>query len=226
MGMIIQSAESYAKGTEFTFAYEKKSNSYFLRFYGLAYDDNDEDYINFSIYIKPRKFPLTTLKYLAYPDLVKMKYDFVVKKFTSKEPEEIFKFIFFMRLAVSNNVADISQIRKRLQIDLKNKIYVKFFNFGVISVENEKAAFMKIIDACRESIKKYPTTLEHDEEVLKTNKMPDGSKLTYNQRNIFYMLKGEKEVIRQLQTFSETVVGLIDNIQAAKDHKSFQVRFL
>ena len=105
-----------------------------------------------------------------------------------KQIDDNNKLLEHLRLSVHNEgLSNLQIAHKKLKKnidDSKEKLRLPY-----ISIKNEKDMLIKLKSIAMKSLKKYPTTYEHDQDIL-TNK----EKLTSNQKNCVIFRMGEKKV--------------------------------
>ena len=77
---------------------------------------------------------------------------------------------------------------------------------NAINIENETKVWLRIAKLATESLKKYDTTLQEDNEILEKD---DKEKtLTYNERNCILYRQGEKIILDFLLTCSDRFIKI------------------
>ena len=75
-----------------------------------------------------------------------------------------------------------------------------------VSVRNEMAVLRMVKAAADEALRAFDTTLEEDEELLRSEAYPEYS----NERNCVLMRRGEKQVLRWYARLAEVCLGAVE----------------
>jgi hypothetical protein len=96
-----------------------------------------------------------------------------------------------------------------------------------IDLETELNAWKFTLDYAQKALKKYPTTMKEDEEILA--KVDSGKmELSYNKSNCLKLRIGEKRILHYIVETSEAIIGLakLERPEAVKalmkQHKTFK----
>lgn len=201
---VIQAIEDIPEGYEIFDSYGKKTNSRFLMGYGFALENNDTG-----------EYPLTICFNENCPQFQ------IKKNFFQKE-------IDYFRTFKLNNIIYESELMELLSflrfllfdeedIDLlynamssqQNYLYdgepLSFYYIAPITKALEIKVLKQFLFFLREALGKYPTSLEEDKHVLKTEK-----NISFNMKNCLLLLMSEKSVLLYFIEFCEYCLGLFN----------------
>ena len=202
-GFTIISLKSIARGEQVYDSYGRKCNSRFFVNYGFALSDNEDDneaVLRFTPSPASDPFYHTKLNMLT-ASTTTLSREFQVPatyRETSdreKKTKEMFSWLRFV-VAVDSELMMLPQGEGGR---------VKVEEVEVVSVRNESAVLRMVKAAAEEALKAFETTLEADDELIRTAAYPEYS----NERNIILMRRGEKQVLRWYVRLAEVCLDLL-----------------
>jgi len=172
--LIVYSLQNYSVGDEVFISFSEKCNSELADFHGFVFDDNPNDCVHADLEIF-REDPLWEVKSTMYEasnfDPAKLKF---VRSGVTRE--------------LLRAVRTISLPADDLQPEMMTD-GVSDFSLGLVS-DLAIADYMQAL--CRRMYLGYPTSLEEDEELLKTQDLP------YRKRMCVLNRVGEKKILMEL----------------------------
>jgi len=203
-GFIIESLEDIERGGHVYDSYGKKCNSRFLLNYGFIVLENDGNEVALRVNYKNDdpciKAKTTLLKENPQPRTFR-----VMAQVEEENTVEFLNFLRFVNIRDNQTILEVMSIYENSRQNDKDKEDgYKPQKTPPLSLEIEQRVLEDCKAICLEQLKCYPTTLEKDLELLKTNT------LTTNQRNCVLLRSGEKEILHELIKFSEICLPLLD----------------
>lgn len=195
---VIQALEDIPEGCEIFDSYGKKSNGRFLLNYGFALDDND-----FNEYPLEITFDSTCPLYEQKKILFQTEQDKSKVFYLSNciYESQLFELLSFLRFMLFND--DINILFSIMSHNFYNDISLSFYLIGAITKELEIKVLKKLYAICKESLKRYPTTYEQDEELIQTKKS-----MAFNLRNCILLVMSEKSVLNFYMYMCEYCLNL------------------
>ena len=179
--------------------YGRKPNFRFLFYYGFLIENNSMNSIYLDLSLDSNDPLLSTKK-----NILGIKKDYinrftVFNIFSEKQNFEFFKAVRFV--VFKGNGQDLMQLCSGHPGALNDSIQISKIQMEPFSQENEIAMHEKIIQIAENYLKKYPTSLEEDEKILKTEK-----NLSFNERNIYVLRASEKKMLSFLIEMAKTAI--------------------
>ena len=199
-GFTIISLKMIQRGEQVYDSYGRKCNSRFFVNYGFALDDNEDDneaVLHFAPSASHDPFYHTKLHMI--PNAFTLDKDFQVPatyRETSdreKKTKEMFAYLRFV-VAVDSELMTMGDGER-----------VKVEDIEPVSVRNEREVLRMVKASAEAALAAFETTLEEDEEVLRSGKYEAYS----NERNIVVMRRGEKQVLRWYVRLADTCIDLV-----------------
>ena len=195
-GFTIEALEDIQRGEEVMDSYGRKCNYRFLLNYGFVNRNNDADEYPLKLALDPND-----QYYLVKLGLAARHESFTVRIMASTSErcfEELFGYLRFIEFDDKNRLGELIQMCTATSTGpFKPTALPK------ISVNNEKRTLLKLKALMEARLSQYPTSLEQDMEMLKTQQ------LTENERNIVVLRKGEKVVLHWHLQLVETCLPLL-----------------
>jgi protein-histidine N-methyltransferase len=194
-------------------SYGKKCNSRFLLNYGFTIEDNDAN--EYPVILKlDETCPLFEEKKKVFKKEQEM-----VKKFRISEnivDYSVIDFFSYLRFILFDGEIEI--LLKIISDNRKivfEEVMPSFYLISPISKQQEIKILLKIKDIMKEYLSLYKTTLQEDEEIIKSGKQ-GRDPLTDNQRNCVIMRMSEKKVLHFYLNFAEYCLELFEMTEKVK----------
>lgn len=178
-GFIITTLCTCPRGSEIFDSYGRKCNSRFFVNYGFSIDDNDDAEAIIQVRLPPNdpQYKLK-LRFLGGQEIHGRREFQIPSGHKEKKPKEFFSFLRFI-FARDSELMLVSSAEG-----------FKIEEIDPISVRNEIQVLTYMARVCKHHLSKFEHSLEHDNELLESGKLPMYS----NERNAVVMRRGEKRV--------------------------------
>ncbi len=197
-GFVITSLQTIQRGEQIYDSYGRKSNNRFFVNYGFSLDENEDNEAMIRLEL-PRNAPSFNFKLSCLggnPMTARREYQ-IPATYRDQKTKELFG---FMRLvhAKDSELLPLTQSTKDGNVNPET--------VEPISIANEKACLKAIAAACQASLDNFPTTLQEDEDLMKSGKLVMFS----NERNCVVQRLGEKRVLQWFIDLAKRVTPLLD----------------
>jgi len=201
-GFVAKANQFIHCGAELYEDYGCKSNLRYLMCYGFVLEDNENDEVELVIGLNESDHnyqdklrdvePFRGLK--LYFDRSKRYYQW-----------KLIILLNYMRLKVYDKILKETQKFRLSFLPHEEEKGIEAIDLGnPISITNECAALLKLLEVIEVREAEYPTTLKQDVKRLSTDES-----LTHNQKNCMKLLIGEKKVLQYLTEFANLALDVI-----------------
>ena len=218
---IVQAQKPISIGDPICESYGQKPNYRFLFYYGFLIDNNPQN----CVYIN--------LMFNSDDHLAQQKGNMIgayigraIKSFKFYENWTITPFSnekFLAHLRLIEYKGDLNMLSPYLKPVVSSAKSCSFekrkFRCPPITVDNEKAALMKLKLIAENTLQEYPDTYEKDMEILKAESI-GGEKLTFNQKNSIMLRSGEKKILNNMISMAEIALTMI-GMESVQDAEKF-----
>uniref|UniRef100_A0A7S3N3N8 Rubisco LSMT substrate-binding domain-containing protein n=1 Tax=Strombidium inclinatum TaxID=197538 RepID=A0A7S3N3N8_9SPIT len=221
-GFVIEACDDIERGSQVYDSYGKKCNSRFFLNYGFINPGNDANEVPLVIYLNQADSGYDIKMKLINEAKPFQKFR-VVDNLDEKVMNEFLSWIRYVefdgdlaQLYLAKNEA-ITEAQRRRQnnqqaedsedsddVDLQDVF--KGTSLKPVSLVNELKVWGRVEELARESLERYPSSLEDDRTLLAEDDKE--SKLSYNERNCVLFRVGEKEILEFLVKSSKRMMML------------------